>query len=223
MHNIISGVFFRTFVVMLNPSKKQVLQAYEAKNYRFFGYGYYNLNIFGIRSNTSRSNHFDDLIGVVFYDQDKTQQLLLFPATTDPGKYYLKNPLTPSGTAILVPGQHLGAYTLGIHGRTWGGYTALEQVKSMPYVRDKNRDEVIDFDLYRDKKNIFHANLKTNLHRASKYSIVRLIERYSAGCQVIQNPKDFDTLIALCKKQIEKGHGNAFTYTLFEQHEIWEI
>lgn len=196
---------------------KNIKRIFKEKGYRFFDNGDYNLNIIGIRSDESQSNQFDDYI-VVIYKESGKEKIEIFPATTDPGKPWLLNPMDKNGTAVIVPGQYLGAYTIGIHGRSHasGGYKALEQVKPMTYVRDNNKDSVINFELYNDKSKQFSANLKTNIHRASKWSIVRLVETYSAGCQVIQDPKDFDKLMALADKSAKK-YGNSFTYTLLLQ------
>lgn len=199
---------------------QNIKDLFKIKGYSFFEKGLYNLNIVGVRSNTSESNKFDDFICVVYNDKEG-QKLKVYPATTDPGKPWLLAPMVSTGTAILVPGQYRGAYKIGIHGRTHasGGYTALEQVKPMNYVRDNNKDDKIDHSLYINKSNIFSANLKTNLHRASKWSIVRLVEKYSAGCQVIQDPKDFDELISLCRKS-SNIYSNSFTYTLVLQKDL---
>lgn len=197
-------------------SYQQIKRKYEQHGYTFFEEGSYNLNIFGIRSKTSHSNEFDDYIGVCYKDESGVEKADVFPATTDPGKYWLINPMVSGGTAILIPGQYKGAYKLGYH----KNYQALEQKSPMWYVRDNNRDAVIDKSLYQNplirRQKAFKANIKTNIHRASKYRIVQLVERYSAGCQVIQDPKQFDRLIYLCKRQIDIHKSNSFTYTLFE-------
>lgn len=192
------------------------------KNYVWFNNGKYNLNIIGIRSEESKSNLFDDWLCVIYKDDLGVWTTRQYSITTDPGKYYLQNPLNKNGTIILVPGQYRGAYKIGIHGRSYvgGGYKALEQVRPMRYVRDNNKDEILDFDLYRKGLGkIEESNAKTNIHRASKWSAIRLIERYSAGCQVFQNPNDFEEFIDLCDKS-RLLYGNSFTYTLIEERDL---
>lgn len=192
------------------------------KNYVWFNNGKYNLNIIGIRSEESKSNLFDDWLCVVYKDDLGVWTTRQYPITTDPGKYYLQNPLNKNGTIILVPGQYRGAYKIGIHGRSYagGGYKALEQVRPMRYVRDNNKDEILDFDLYRKGLGkIEESNAKTNIHRASKWSAIRLIERYSAGCQVFKSPNDFEEFIDLCDKS-RLLYGNSFTYTLIEERDL---
>lgn len=203
-------------------SINRIKQAIQSKSYAFFENGSYNLNIIGIRSAISRSNEFDDYIYVIYKDGAGSWICHEYKATTDPGKPYLLNPLAGTkGTAILVPDQYRGTYTIGIHGRSRPSvaYKALEQVKDMRYVRDNNRDSVIDSSLYSNPSNIFSANLKTNIHRASKNVIARFVEKHSAGCQVIQNPAEFDEFLALCEISSKK-YGNRFTYTLLEEKDV---
>jgi len=207
----------------INVGYKPIRDAYKKLGHRFFANGDYNLNIGGIRSENSTSDKFDDLVFAVYFIGGKPH-FHTWPATTDPGKHWLLNPFSKDGTAILVPGQHPGAYKLGIHGRTGKyPYKALEQVKPMSYVRDDNRDHILDFNLYRDPelliKHLFKAVIKSNIHRASKWRILQLIGRYSAGCQVLQSAADFDMLIYLAEKSA-KTWGNSFTYTLFEERDF---
>jgi len=144
-----------------------------------------------------------------------------YPATTDPGKHFLQNPLNKDGTLIMVPGYHERAYQKGLHGRSGNNpYPALEQVAPMKYVRDNNKDMVLDFSLYKDPANIIAGIYKSNIHRASQYKVVQLIEQHSAGCQVIQRLSDFNRLMALVDKQIEHGHGDVFSYTLLEETDL---
>jgi hypothetical protein len=120
----------------------------------------------------------------------------------------------------MVPGQYSGAYKLGIHGRSGKfPYKALEQKKPMQYVRDNNRDAIIDSSLYYDSENVFWAICKTNLHRTSKWKAVQLVERYSAGCQVIQSPKDFNFIMNVMD-EARYLYGNSFTYTLLEEKDF---
>lgn len=212
---------------MRKPTFSELRNSYASKGYKFYDTGKYNLNIFGIRANNSQSDQFDDYVGVAFYDGKTNPKFFVFNATTDPGKYWLMNPFSSSGTAIVALGQHKSVYALGIHGRSGKfPYEALEQVNPIPFVRDNNRDSKLDFELYRDpelrkKHLITNQIIKTNIHRASKWKLLRFIERYSAGCQVIQNPSDFDVFIRIVKLAVHTYKWrNLFSYTLFEENEI---
>lgn len=175
------------------------------------------LNLFGIRSRESKSDKFDDLGGVAWIDENGQKELFNFWMTTDPGKHWLTTPMSKEGTIILVPGQYKNVYAKGLHA---GKYDAFKQVKEMYYVRDYNKDLVLDFDLYRDKEQLkirgFWGINGTNLHRASEFKIVELVGPYSAGCQVVQRPETFKKLIELRNKSMEYGF-QKFDYTLFEE------
>lgn len=196
---------------------KNIKLRYEEKGYKFFT-GIYDLNIFGIRSNTKIAGEFDDWVGVAYLDNSRCERLFFAKATTDSGAKYLLNPLHPKGAAIMLPGQYRKAYKLGIHGRTWasGGYKALEQINPMRYVRDNNKNNILG-----DSVTVpFEDILKTNVHRANKFKIIDRIGGYSAGCQVIQDPVQFETFICICEEQKTHGHGDFFTYTLFEENDF---
>ncbi len=174
------------------------------------------LNLFGERSVNSQSDKFDDIVGCAWVNENSVPCIVNYKATTDPGKYWLQNPMNKKGTIIMVPGQYLEAYGIGKHK---GEYEAFVQIAHIAYVRDNNKDTVLDFSLYRDKekfkKEVFWDICGTNLHRSSAWNIIPFIGQYSAGCQVLQNPKEFATLIELRDKSALKGW-KKFDYTLFE-------
>lgn len=204
---------------MKQVSSVEIRQVFENKGYTFFSGGPYDLNIYGIRSKNSQSNQFDDVVGVIYEDSRGILRHKRYAATTDPGLHWLLNPLNVRGTAIMVPGQYRGAYRIGIHGRSSasGGYTALEQKTPMRYVRDNNVNRKLDFSLYENPANTFSANIKTNIHRAHLTRLQSVVDRYSAGCQVIQKPEDFHELMDICKRALKYRWPNSFTYTLLEE------
>ena len=75
----------------------------------------FELNIIGIRSQNLVPNTFNDRITVVYKDDVGQWQFQSFPATTDPGTFWLKNPLNPQGTAVLKAGQYLNSHVIGLH------------------------------------------------------------------------------------------------------------
>jgi hypothetical protein len=200
---------------------EKIKKVFEKKNYKFFSLDkIYNLNIIGIRNSNNVPNSFNDQIVVIYKDSNKQERILSFQATTDPGLYWLENPQNIDGTLILVPGQYESCYQIGIHGRTSSNpYKALEQVGNMIYVRDGDRDKVLDFQLINDPKKIITGIFKTNLHRANENHESIQVDKWSAGCQVIADPVDFATLLNLCDKSAEL-YGNKFTYTLLEDKDL---
>lgn len=175
------------------------------------------LNLHGVRSKNSQSNKFDDLGGIAWTDENGKKHLFNFWMTTDPGKYWLQNPMNKDGCIIVVPNQYIEVYGRGLHN---GQYECFKQVKPMLYVRDYNRNTVLDFDLYRNPENLkirgFWGVNGTNFHRASKWKIIQWVERYSAGCMVVQRPETFNKLIELRDKSVKFGF-TFWDFTLFEE------
>lgn len=206
---------------MKNITPQTLLQALINKKYKIFSGGPFDLNIIGIRSYSSESDKFDDLICILYKDAKNNWKLEKFEATTDPGKHWLLNPLNSKGTIIMVPGQYLKAFTFGKHGVSGKNpYEALVQCEKIAYVRDNNKDLTLDFKLYSDKSNIFYDICQTNIHRTSLWKRVLEVGMYSAGCQVIKNIEDFKRFMELCKLQHKYGFGKKFTYTLIEEKDI---
>lgn len=171
--------------------------------YAFFTNGDYNLNIIGVRDKNLNTNTFNDDIYIV-YKVKGNWVMDSYPITTKPGYKSLLNPMNPKGTGIMVPGQYRGAYKLGLHR---GEYLALVQVKPIKVYRDNNRDTIIDL----NPKTIDEGYFGGNIHKAGRDS--KIVDDWSALCQVFKRSKDYDKFIELCKIS-EKLYGNSFTYTL---------
>ena len=194
----------------MNELARKIRLAFEKKGYRFFENGKYNLNIVGIRSKNNIPGKFDDRIVVIYKDTFGVEQVRIFLATTDPGLYYLKNLINVKGTAILAPGQHKSAFQLGLHRKK---ERALVQLSKLPVIRDSNRDGILDF----SGRNLdlgFHG---IHIHSAGSGS--EKVGRWSAGCQVIQEPVEYRYFISLCEEGA-KYWGNVFTYTLLEERDL---
>jgi len=186
-----------------------ILNKLGSRGHAVFTRGDYNLNIIGVRTPSRLANTFDDWMHVVFKQDDEWKDLK-FPITTDPGLYWLEHPMRVEGTAILCPGQYRGVYKLGKHR---GKYLALVQTGGRVKVwRDNNKDEVLDH----DPEAVAQGYFGINIHRSSTAKGgSRQVEKYSAGCQVFQNPHDFDVFMSLCQRSAEK-YGSTFTYTLVD-------
>mgnify|MGYP003629608765 CR=1 FL=1 len=172
-----------------------------------FESGKYNLNIIGIRSSSPKSNKFDDRMCVVYKD-DSGWVTRTWECTTDPGQYWLENPINVEGTAILVPGQYRGVYKIAKH---QGKYHALCQRNGRVKVyRDNNRDDILD----RDDESVMNGVFGINIHKAGSHSTQ--VDKWSAGCQVFSNESDFDDFMDICRQQIKERGWRTFTYTLIE-------
>jgi hypothetical protein len=168
----------------------------------------YRLNIVGLRSESVVPNRFDDEIHVFYVKSDGSWNYHIWPATTDPGTFWLNNPVYEQGTAILAQGQYQNSYAIGKHK---GLYDALVQMKPVTVIRDYDRDALLDF--YNGEKQT--GNFGINIHRAESTGTTKQINKYSAGCQVFQNAHDFEQFMTLCE-QHRKLYGNSFTYALVD-------
>jgi hypothetical protein len=177
------------------------------KNYRLYTRPY-ELNIVGLRSKSVEPNSFDDEIHVFYKVATFNWNYHVFKATTDPGTYWLRQPMQPQGTAILSQGQFVDAYELGLHR---GQYTALVQRKPLTIVRDYNRDAILDF----NNGTSIHGQFGINIHRANRSGSTLHVDKNSAGCQVFKNASDFEIFIRLCQ-QHKQLYGNHFTYSLID-------
>ena len=188
-----------------------IINALRFKTYETFVRPY-ELNIIGIRADSTLPNRFDDEIHVFFKNGSGKWIHYIFPATTDPGTYWLQNPMSPQGTAILKQGQYKGSYQIGLHR---GKYYALVQSKPVTVLRDYDRNAILDFWNGKPETGMFGINI----HRASVNGTTKPVDTYSAGCQVFANINDFNLFMQLCEKH-KQLYGNSFTYTLIDKRAI---
>lgn len=205
---------------MTPPLISQMISAYRRKGYKIWDgldaqgkFKSLDLNIFGIRANNRDQSYdqFDDLIGVFYKVTENNTVLKTWKGTTDPGGYFLNNPMNINGTFIMVPGQYLGAYAIGKHHT----HDALIQVGTLSGYRDGDRDNVLDMSpgsIYDGK------NFGVNIHHKENDS--ETIGQGSAGCQVFKSTADHENFMSLCH-QAALIWGNSFTYTLFDENDVF--
>lgn len=194
---------------MYKPTIAQLKKAMISKGYPLAS-GIYELNIIGVRNDNSKPNSFDDTICVLFKDEYEDEVVLFFSCTTDPGLYWLKHPLNSSGCAIMKEGHYMNVYKLGYH----KGYKALEQVGNISFVRDNDRDDELDF----NGKVEIDEVIKANIHHANLSSPSVLVDKWSAGCQVIN--KGWNEFIELCSKSLLITEHTRFSYTLLNINDL---
>jgi hypothetical protein len=195
-----------------NGLLQRLLNTMNKKGYTIFTQPF-KINIVGIRANNAQPNSFDDSINVFYKDSGGNWIFKSNPATTDPGLYYLNNPMNVSGTAIIIPGQYPNSHKIGLHR---GEYTALVQQGPMKIIRDTNKDGVLDF----RNTNVVNGTYGLNIHRATSSGTSTKVDRYSAGCQVFANSTDFANFIAQAQKH-SGMYGNNFTYTLMDEGDLF--
>lgn len=173
----------------------------------------YDLNIFGVRTANITAGAFDDWLGVFWMNWDTDAwEFHIWPATTDPGTFYLDQPLNVSGTAIMVDGQYPYSYQSGLHKNK---YEALVQCRPVKVYRDDNRDEILDMMPDTIQRGLFGINI----HRASADHRSTRVGKWSAGCQVVADPRDFAQLMDICSLA-EDVWGPTFCYTLLLQEQL---
>jgi hypothetical protein len=179
--------------------KKYTYTELEAK-FAELGYQWPTLHLVGVRSKANEKDKFDDQMYLI---NGPMQQI--FTCTTNPGTHWLKNLLNPSGCAVLKPGQYVDSWKLGLH---QGKYEALVQAKPITVYRDADKDDLAE-EQGKEDTGMFGINI----HRANLNAVSSIIDKWSAGCQVLNNPKEFYTLLSACKASGKK----AFTYTLLRE------
>ena len=195
---------------MITPTYNQLRNLCKAKKYKWFDEAY-DLNFIGIRNTGIIGNSFDDTIAVAYLDSDYRQRVFYAPFTCDPGTDYLLTPMNPKGTAIIPEGQYLGLWMLGKH----KGYTALVQRKPIQVKRDNDRDNLLEGEL----SNVMEiAGL--NFHRALENDVVKTVGKFSAGCQVVQIPQDFNYIMELVLLQVKWVKSAIVSYTLISESDI---
>lgn len=194
------------------PELKKILDTLQAKQYKIFDNDSkpYNINLVGLRTADMTSNTFNDW-EYVFWRSRGSWECLKFPITTDPGLFYLKNPLNETGTAIVKPGQYPGMWKTGFH---QGKYPALVQAGPVTVYRDANRDANYDFNGKEDS-GVFGINN----HRATEKGRSIFVDKWSAGCQVFEDYFQFEIFMRLIS-EAEKNWSSTFTYTLLTEKEL---
>ena len=184
---------------------------YRKKGYMFFK-GLYNVNIFGIRSLSSKPNSFDDYIGIL-YQNEIRNMCMIMNATVDAGVTVLGDTFGgENGTLILPLGQHRGLFKKGKHR---GRYDALVQAREVEVIRDTNKDSLLTYNSGFRETGWFGLNL----HRANKNFVTRYVNDWSHGCSVIQDVFLYDWFMNIITKSLQY-YKNSFTYTLFSEADV---
>lgn len=201
--------------MLITPTIKQIIETMDCLGYKVFDNDSkpYNLNIVGIRTADMTPNLFNDW-QVCFWKYKGSWEVLKFPITTDPGLYYLKNPLNEIGTAIVKPGQYPGLWQRGLH---QGKYPALTQVGPIEVYRDGNRDGKYDI----SGKTYIGSSFGINNHRAVENGRSIMVGKFSAGCIVFEDYYQFEIFMRLVS-EAEKNWTSTFTFSLITEQQINE-
>jgi hypothetical protein len=178
----------------------KIKEAYKKKGYTWFED---KVNIGGIRTNKNDVDRWNDFIFIehkgVFH---------IFQGTTRPGKYWLQHPMRDAGTFVMVPEQYIDCWKKGMH----SGYPALVQCKPIKGWRDSDKDEIVD----PDKTKIYTDGQNVDIHHAHQYVKQVVIDKYSAGCQVICDFSDWQNFFEIYSEAMQEF----YSYTLIEENDL---
>ena len=200
---------------MIDVNVLNVIQAVEGRGFDVFKNDTkpYNLNIVGIRAAQPTTNKFNDLM-CVFWKYEGQWNIYKMQCTTLPGLYWLENPMNSKGCAILKEGQYKGAYEIDLHN---GKYEAIcQRLGPVTVYRDDDKDTEYDMLEGTEQTGMFGINL----HRASAYKELDDVDKNSAGCQVIQDPNEYEVHMGIASMAAEIW-GNKFTYTLINENDLY--
>lgn len=184
---------------MKHYSKEEIKEKFNSLNYVWPAF-----QLVGVRSLADAPDSFDDDIYVI----SEIGKGLFFrtSCTTNPGVYWLKSFMNPKGTAVLKPDQYINTYEIGKHK---GMYVALVQCRPVTVYRDNNKNNKADEIGMKEDTGYFGINI----HKANSSVTSKIINQWSAGCQVVNDPIDYAFIIDSCKQAGFKQ----FTYTLLKE------
>lgn len=167
----------------------------------------YFLNLIGIRD-LNNINSFNDKLIYYWYESPGTIKVKETTKgfTTDPGLKYLKAPSNTKGCAILKEGWHRKIWVKCKHK---GRYDALVQYADCTVYRDNTKDEKFDF----SPSTLDTGQFGINLHRANANLTSTQVDGWSAGCQVVASPDEFNQLMQAVDKARNAGQ-TYFSYML---------
>lgn len=187
------------------PTSLEFLDLMRAKKYLIYDKPG-GINIIGYRSKIHVVDKFNDFLAVYVARSGGVFDYDFWPITTMPGLPWLSNPIRKEGTAVLVSGQYIDSYRIGLY----HGYYALKQVGPVQVFRDDNLDGEIDMENVSINRGLFGIHI----HRAGLWS--KIVGVSSAGCQVFQRRKDFDEFMSYCQEAVN-CQGDRFSYTLLDE------
>ena len=177
------------------------------------GYNYDdNLNIIGVRSSMDLPDVFNDYLFLI-YNENGEMKMNTYIITTDPGVYWLNNPMNVKGTAVLKPGQYKESHSSGFH-QGKKDHRALVQTGLVTVYRDGNKDKFAEESAVTET-----AMLGINIHGSNKNSKSSVVGKWSAGCSVHQDWNKKEEFMDIVDKY-KDIFDNKFTYTLLKESQL---
>jgi hypothetical protein len=174
------------------------------------------ITLIGIRdSNNIEKDVINDYLGYITKDK-----IFICKGTTESGVYYTTNKKdrNKQGTFHLKEGFHKAIWCVGTH----KGYQAL--VNDWRYCLPTKGWRDVNYNFKYDEADIeVKGHFGINFHRMHPTILVPFIGRYSAGCQVVNSPKDFKHILDTVKSTqmyLGTSQKTVFNYLLLNIKDI---
>lgn len=188
----------------------------------------------GVRAHRRDGDEWGCVLFVLWHEAGLLRGLLA-QGTTMAGRQARLKPARQAGVGVLLPGQHLGCWSVGRpqdRGINAHPYPCFRQAGPMAYVRDADRDAVIDLGttgwardagehstLYQAitlGRTVHQDVVYIDGHRASAARDVDEVGPYSHLCQVWRRKSDFDAALGQVLSAVP-AHGHRHSYVLLDE------
>jgi hypothetical protein len=157
------------------------------------------------QANTDQPNHWNDRrMAFRIKANGRPEMVFNYEATTEPGTYYVMNPLNTQGAARIAFGQ----YKAWVDGKHRGTQPALVQRGPIKLHRD------LDKNGKRSKTDPIDIgdSFGINQHSTSDDYNSELIDRYSAGCLVGRNYQEHLKFLARVRKDVRYAMNKSYMF-----------
>ena len=204
---------------------QEVKKAVLNQGFRWFS-APYSLNNVWERTSNVITNKFTDFRHICWLDDKGVEHILSLPATTKPGLYKsILEPVTVNGitgTAVIkFPQQVIGGWQFRDTNKEFSHYPYFRQVKPADYLRDGDKDNMIDEPDCDDKDKyecpeVDDSIFGTHWHIMSRPGTYGsgLVNNWSKGCCGQPEP-EYEKTLEITRKSAAL-YGNKFTGTFLK-------
>jgi hypothetical protein len=175
----------------------------------------YSLNFIHERTSYNATNIFDCWLHVCYKDKQGQECVIHIPWTTKPGiKGSLDSPLTVekiTGTAIIQPGQYLGAWQFRDTDKEFSKHPYFRQIGKINYWRDGNKNNILD-KIQAQFQKLFGTHWHIMSHLGKRGS--GKVNNWSLGCMG-GIAEEFDKMLPVVRRSV-KMYGDKFTGTIVD-------
>jgi len=176
------------------------------------------------RSSYIATNKFTDSLFICYINTNGDKVVYSLPCTTKPGlKMSLLRDLKDQpvadnkvGTACIYPGQYIQSWEWKNTYNEFSSYPYFRQIKGLNYLRDSNRNNMIEFKAIPDAKNKIYG---THWHKMSNSGFGSgNVNNFSQGCMGTPE-SNFAKLIPIVNEFV-KYQGKLFTGTILDDQDF---